>query len=274
MVAIPELKSEYIWAILFVAFTIPAIFPLGSSFPMSPVTVEIYDLIEDLPEGSLVVMGGSGVIAFDIESSPGMIAAVKQMERLGIKLVTCPLGSETPQFHKFIIDSARVDVSAGGSWIWGEDYVLLPYLPGGNAALVAYLDDVKAAVSVDMRGRPISELPIFDDYNNYEDIDLWICPHWGFVTIVRICVGEYDLTAVSFAQSTAYAFFSPYMQAYPGQVYMTNGYLGGAQYEKLNNMKGLGHQVQDSYTVVSVLIVGFVIAGNITMLTEKEEEEN
>ncbi|GAH64798.1 unnamed protein product, partial [marine sediment metagenome] len=133
---------------------------------------------------------------------------------------------------------------------------------------------VKAAVSVDMRGGPISELPIFDDYNNYEDIDLWICPHWGFVDIIRICTGEYGLTAVSFAQSTAYAFFSPYMQAYPGKVYMTNGYLGGAQYEKLNNMKGLGHQVQDSYTIVSVLVVAFIIAGNITMLTKKEEEEN
>lgn len=273
MAGIPELKSEWIWGVLIVAFLIPAVNPLGVDFPDSPITNEIYDLIENLPEGSLIVMGGSGVIAFDIESSPGMIACVRQMERLGYKLVTCPLGSETPQYHKFIIDSAKVDVSAGGSWVYGEDYALLPYLPGGTAALVAYLEDFKGTVSVDMRGIPISELPIFDDFNNYEDIDLWICPHWGFVTIIRICTGEYGLTAISFAQSTAYAFFSPYMQAYPGQVYMTNGYLGGAQYERLNDMKGLGHMVQDSYTIVSVLIAGFIVLGNVTMIMKGEEEE-
>jgi hypothetical protein len=273
MAGIPEMRSEWIWAILAVGFLIPALVPLGVPFPMSPITLEIYELIENLPEGSLIVMGGSGVIAFDIESSPGMIAAVRQMERNGLKLVTCPLGSETPQYHKFIIDAARVDVSMGGSWVYGENYALLPYLPGGDAALVAYLDDVKATVSVDMRGTPISEIPIFDDFNDYNDIDLWICPHWGFVRIVRIATGEYDVTAISFAQSTAYAFFSPFMQAYPGKVYMTNGYLGGAQYEKLNNMKGLGHRVQDSYTIVGVLIAGFIVLGNVTMLTQGEEED-
>ncbi len=271
---IHELKSKYIWVVLIIGMLIPAIRPLGVPFPMNNVTVEIYELVENLPEGSIVIMGGSGVFAFDLESSPGMIAAIKQMAAHGVRLVTCPTGSEVPQFHKFLIDAARVDKKFGGPWEYGVDYVMLPYLPGG--AMIVYdqfLTDVHKTVSIDLAGTPIDQLPLMNELRDYKDVVAWFCPHWGFVDVVRIVTGQYGITAISFAQSTAYAFFSPFMQTYPGQVYMTNGYLGGDQYEKLNNMKGLGHKVQDSYSVISVLIAAFIVLGNVTLFSKQEEEE-
>lgn len=270
---IPELRSEYIWLILIIGFLIPAVNPLGSPFPVSDVTVKIYNMIEALPEGSIIIMGGSGVFAFDLESSAGMISCIKQMARLKLRLVTLPLGTEAAQFEKYCIDAARVDEKFGGPWKYGEDYVLLPYLPGGSAALVAFLGDVHGTISLDLAGTPIEQLPLMNDLRDYNDIAVWICPHWGFVTIIRYVTGEFDITSISFAQSSAYAFFSPYMAAYPGKVYMTNGYLGGAQYEKLNEIKGLGHMVIDSYLIVSILIIAFVVLGNLTLLIGVKEED-
>ncbi len=270
---IPELESRHIWAVLIIAFLIPAISPLGSPFPMSDVTVQIYNLIESLPKGSIVVMGGSAVFAFDLESSAGMIACLKQMARLGLRMVTLPLAVEAVQFHKFCIDAAGVDSSKGGPWKYGIDYVLLPYQPAGDASLIAFLTDVHKTISVDLSGTPIDQIPLMKDVHSYKDIAVFICPHWGFVSIVRYATGQFGLTSISFAQSTAYAFFSPYMQAYPGKVFMTNGYLGGAQYEKLNNIKGLGYKVIDSYTLVSILIIAFVVLGNVTMHFGTKEEK-
>ncbi len=274
MAGIPEIKSEIIWVVVAIALLIPAIFPLGSPFPMSDVTVEIYDLIESIPEGSIVIMGGGGVFAFDLESSPGMISALKQMARKGVKLVTLPVWSEAPQYHKFVIDASRVDKRMGGPWEYGVDYVLLPYIPGGDMVVFdSFLKDVHKTVSIDLAGTPIEQLPLMQELHDYNDIALWICPHWGFVPVVRVVTGEYGITSVSFAQSAAYAFFSPFMQAYPGKVYMTNGYIGGAQYEKLAGIKGLGHMVIDSYMVVSVVCVVFIVLGNITMLSKMGGEE-
>jgi hypothetical protein len=61
--------------------------------------------------------------------------------------------------------------------------------------------------------------------------------------------------------------------SYPGQVYMTNGFLGGAQMEQLVGMKGLGHAAIDAYQVLSLLFVVFVALGNATMYTADEGDE-
>jgi hypothetical protein len=276
MAKMPELKSEHIWIVVTIAFLIPMLRPLNTPFPMSDVTLEIYKIVESLPEGSIVVMGGGGVFAFDIESSPGMISCIKQMARKGIKLIAVPLWSETPQFHKYVIDAARVDKDKyGGPWKYGEDYVLLPYIPGPSDEVVldSFLSDIHKTVSIDLAGTPIDQLPLMQKVHNYKDISLWFCPHWGFVPVIRIVVAKYNITSISFAQSAAYAFFSPYMYSYPGKVYMTNGYIGGAQYEKLAGDKGLGHMVIDSYTTLSIVTVAAIILGNITMLSRMRGEE-
>lgn len=270
---IPELKSQYIWiTIAIICYIIPGIFPLGTSFPMSDTTTEIYDIINNLPEGSVVAIGGSGVFAFDLESSAGTIPAIKIMARNGVKIINVPLGTEAVQYEKFLIDASRVETKYGGTMEYGVDWIQLPYLPGQASALVSFLEDVESATKVDVYGTPLTDIPIMEHIQNWEDIDLWICPHWGFPLIVQYVTGERGITSISFAQSGAYARYSPYMMSYPGQVFMTNGFLGGAQMELLVGMKGLGHAAIDAYQLLSVVLVGFVILGNLTMYTSNEEE--
>ena len=270
---IPELKSKYIWITMaIVCYIIPGIFPLGTPFPMSDTTLELYDIISNLPEGSVCAIGGSGVFAFDLESSAGTIPAIKIMAQNGVKIINVPLGTEAVQYEKFLIDAARVETKYGGPMEYGVDWVQLPYLPGQSSALVSFLDDVESATTVDVYGTPLADIPLMERIQNWEDIDLWICPHWDFPTIVQYVTGERGITSMSFAQSSAYARYSPYMMSYPGQVFMTNGFLGGAQMELLVGMKGLGHAAIDAYQLLSIVFVGFVILGNLTMYTNNEEE--
>jgi len=274
MVKIPELKSQYIWAtILILCYIIPGIFPLGTDFPMSPVTLEIYDIINNLPEGSICVIGGSGNFAFDLESSAGTIPAIKIMAERGVKIINVPTGTEAVQFQKYLIDAARVETKYGGPMEYGVDWIQFPYIPGGTSAFVAFLNNPRAVTTVDVSGVPLDDMPLGLEFQNWEDIDLWICPHWGYPTVVQYVTGERGITSISFAQSGAYSQYSPYMMTYPGQVFMTNGYLGGAQMERLVDMKGLGHAVIDGYQILSLLYVAFVILGNLTEYTKSEEEE-
>lgn len=271
---IPDFKSQYVWAtIAILCYIIPGIMPLGTPFPMSDTTMEIYDIVNDLPEGSICCIGGSGVFAFDLESSAGTIPAIKIMAENGVRIVNVPLGTEAVQYEKFLIDASRVETKYGGTMEYGTDWIQLPYLPGLESALVSFLTDVRSASTVDVYGTPLDELPLGQEINSFEDIDLWICPHWGFPLIVQYVAGERDITSISFAQSGAYARYSPYMMSYPGKVYMTNGFMGGAQMEKLVGMAGLGHAAIDAYQVLSILFLVFVVLGNLTMYTNREEEE-
>jgi hypothetical protein len=263
---LPELQARQVWAIVLIGYLIPAFIPLGMSPVISSATQNVYDTIQSLPPNSIVMCGGGGVFAFDLESSAGLIAALKQMSKLNVKVVFYPMWIETMQFSKYCVDSARVDEKFGGPWKYGRDYVILPYIPGNEVGLVSFLNDVKKTVSTDYAGTPISQLPLMAGLNSYKDITVWICAQWDGVTILRYVTGEYGIKVLWFAQSSAYAAFSSYMQVYPGKIYITNGALGGAQYEKLNDMKGLGHAALDSNVVFTLLFIGFLVLGNLTML--------
>lgn len=87
---VPELSSRIIWLVVMLVYIFTCIVPLGAPFEMSDITVEIHQLIEDLPADSIVVIGGSAVFAFDLESSAALIACIKQMARNDLKIVCAP----------------------------------------------------------------------------------------------------------------------------------------------------------------------------------------
>ena len=270
---IPEFSSRKIWVVVMLVYVLTSLVPIGAPFEMSDITIEIYEFIDGLPEGSVVFIGGSAVFAFDLESSAALMACLKQMARKNLRVVCAPFGVEAVQFHKYCIDASGVMKNRGGDWEYGVDYVQLPYIPGGAAAYVALMDDIHNAVATDVAGTPLNDLPLMQEVRNHEDIDAWICPHWAFDMIVRYVVAERNIPGIYFAQAAAYANYVPYMMAYPGMVWMTNGFLGGAQYEKLEGVPGLGTAVVDSYAIMSVVYVAFIILGNITMLQRRDEEE-
>ncbi len=271
--AIPELKSQHIWAVVFIVYVIPVLVPIGAPFQMSEITIEIYDQIQALGEDDIVVVGGAYVFAFDLESSAALIAALEVLANNGVRVVNAPFAVEAVQFEKYCIDAARVDEKYGGPWKYGRDYVQLPYMPGMAAAVVAFLEDVHSAVATDVAGTPLSELPLMNDFHNWEDISIWICPHWSFDMIVRYVTAERGIPAIYFAQAAAYSGYAPYMMAYPDKVWMTNGFLGGAQLEKLVGRPGLGMAAIDAYAILSAVFVVFAVLGNITEWTKEEEEE-
>ena len=275
MVKIPELKSQHIWVVILICYLTTAVIPLGAPFTIYDTTREVYDFVESLPEGSIVVMGGGTVFAFDLESSASMIACIRQLERNHLRLVNIPLSVEAVQYQKYVTDAARVDEKYGGTWKYGVNYVQLPYIPGGDPSLILLLTDVRSVVTTDVRGTSFDELPIMDDFKSYKDIALWACPHWGISSIFRYVTGERGVPTAHFAQAAAYVGSYGYRTVFPGLVYVTNGWIGGAGYERLMGFAGVGTSCVDGYSLLAAFFLLFVALGNITMFSKmgKEEEE-
>lgn len=274
MIKIPELKSQYVWLVILFVYILTGFVPLGSPFQMSQATIDAYEYIDSLPEGSICMLAGGNVFAFDLESTAGQIAAIKHMASKGLRLVSLPLGIEGIAVHKYCIDAAHVDEKYGGPWKYGVDYAILPYTPGRYTIVVQFLTDVWSVATTDIYGTPIDQLPIFHDLHSYEDIAAWFMPHWAAERYTPYVIGQFGITFVYFSQAGGYLFAAVYMGVYPGKFYVTNGFLGGAQYEKLVDAPGLGHAAVDSYTLLSAVVIVFVVLGNLTLLTgiRKEEE--
>jgi len=273
MMKIPELKSQYIWVVVLLVYVLTGMVPLGSPFQMSEATLKAYNYIESLKPGSICMLAGGNVFAFDLESTAGQIAAIKQLARRGLRLVSLPLGIEGIAVHKYCIDAAHVDEKYGGPWKYGRDYAILPYTPGGTTTVVRFLTDVHTTVFTDIFGTPISQLPIFKDLRSYKDIALWFHPHWAAESYAIYVTGQFGVPFMYFSQAGGYLPAAVYMNIFPDKMWVTNGFLGGAQYEKLVGAPGLGTAAVDAYTLLSAVFLGFVVLGNLRLLASTREEK-
>lgn len=268
-----DIRSEYIWAAGFILVIIPVLYPLGTTVDMSPMTNEIYNNIQSLSPGTIIVTGGPGIFSFMLENSPAFIASIKQMARQGLRLVNIPLGTENIPYFKYCIDAAGVDESAGGPWKYGRDYVALPYLPGYSSGLIAFLNDVHGTIAMDIYGTPLSEIPLMQEVTDASSFAYWIdCSGYFIPTLARFAIGQYDLPVIGFIHAYYYAVYGPYLAMYPGKIWFTNGVIGGAQYEALMRYKGLGHSSIDAYQLISIYYYVLFILGNVVMYLGKGGE--
>jgi len=271
---LPELRSEYIWAVTFIVFLIPTMIPLGTQVEMTPMTQEIYNNIQALKPGSIVLTGGAGVFSFMLENSPAFIAFLKQAARQHLRVVQLPLGIENVPFFKYCLEAAGVDESAGGPWKYGRDYVVLPYLPGGDPSRVSFLTDVKRTVNTDVYGTPLSQIQLMNDVKDAKSFAYWAdASGTDIPSLARISVGMFNLPVIGFVHAYYYGVWSPYLTMYPGKMWFTNGIIGGAQYESLMNYSGLGHSGIDAYQLTSIYYFVLFALGNITMYARKEWKE-
>jgi hypothetical protein len=271
---IKEIRSEYIWAIAFLLFVTTTLHPLMTKVIVTPGVQDIYNRIQALPRGSIIISGPGGVFSFMLECSAAFIACIKQMARQGLRLISLPLEVEYVPFYKYCIDAAGVDESAGGPWKYGRDYVALPYIPGGTTAMLAFLNNVRSIIYTDIYGTPIDQIPMMSDVINYKSFAYWVDTSGYYIpTLSMWQVAQYNLPLIGFIHAYYYAVYGPYMAMYPGKVFLTNGIVGGAEYEELMNYSGLGQIGVDSYQLVSIYFFVIMILGNAVMFLRRGEEE-
>lgn len=266
-----DVRPEWIWLIVLALILIPMIFPLRVDFKVNESTQRIYEYIDALPEGSVIVSGGAGNYAFLYETSAAFMAFLTHIKARNMKLIILPLHPDSLMFEPWALDiSGFSEVNE-----YGEDWVLLNYIPGGSyIVLPGFMEDIKGFCRVDLYGTPLDEIPVLDGIDNWEDIDLWV--DCGANSMWSLCryVAPYGTPIIGFVHSAYYPMFQPFKAA--GLVYdFTNGIRGGAEYEKLVGYTpwNLGTITMDSYQLYSIFTLVLVVIGNIGLRLLKREGE-
>ncbi|MEE9442156.1 MAG: hypothetical protein V3V99_05760 [candidate division Zixibacteria bacterium] len=256
---------RFIYLAVGIFVTFPVLVTLDLPFKVSPEARQLFDAVEALPDSSTVLLTFDYYASALPETEPMSIAALHHLFRKDCKIVTMttiPLGG--PSISERVTRSVAEEYGKE----YGVDYVNL----GFKANYVAVLKGMGTAIDViyptDNSGTPLSEIPITQNVNSYADFDfIYVVADNNIVDYwMSIVNAQYDIRV----GCGVTAVMAPRFYAYIGSGQMTGllgGMKGAAEYEKLVDKKGTATKGMGAQSLVHLLIIGSVIAGNIIYLT-------
>jgi hypothetical protein len=270
---------QLLYTLLIIAIILPILYPLGLPIGISSRTRAVYDYIEDdskLPPGSHVLIEIYYEVAARAELEPQVIALMKHFFEKDCKLVFVSTATYGPLAFQFLQASAP-DVFEGKTY--GEDYVFLGYIAGGESTLASLARSITGTVATDNYGNPTSSLHLIQEANDATAYELVVIASSGtdtFSWYIRQWYTPYHTPLLFGALSVIAPSIEPYVGA--GQaIGMLTGQRSAAEYELLVGRKGLGIASMDAQSLAHGLILLFIILGNIvfayTKLSKRGEKK-
>ncbi len=259
------LDRRWVYLAVGIMVIIPLFVPLKLPIGITPEARALYNSVEALPDSSVVLLTFDYYASTVAESQPISVAALHHLFRKNMKIVTMttiPLGGPT------IAQNVMAEMAEMYGKSYGTDYVNLGYKANYTAVLKGMGIAIENIYPTDQHGTPLDQLPLMQKVKNYADIDYIfvvadnaILDYW--VSIVNAQYGKpigAGTTAVM-----APKFYS-FVQS--GQMAgLLGGMKGAAEYELLVGKPDKAILGMNSQSLVHLLIIAFVIVGNIALFT-------
>ena len=263
---------RWIFLIIGTVVIIPLFFPLGLPIRATKTTQKVYDTIEALPHGSKVLISCEYGPSTKPEIHPMTLAVMRHLFKNNHKVyVTClwPDG-------QFLAEEALDQVGGEEYGLkYGEDYVLLGFRPGNEAVVKGIVSNLRKLYTIDSRGTKVTEIPMMDGIHRFEDFDFLFSASAGYpgtIEWVQYAVDPTDVPMATGTTSIQVNDVMPYVAS--GQL---NGILAGmpgaAEYEALIGVPGIGTSGMDAQSVAHLVIVLFIVLGNIGYLIERRRSK-
>lgn len=164
------------------AVALPILLGIGSDETPSPPTKRLFDRIEELKEGSNILLSVDYDPNSAAELTPMALAFTRHccLRQHRIYFVTI-WGTALPVIDGLIKEVVQAEFSSGTHpYKYGQDYVNLGYLPGEAVAISQLSSDIRKARSQDVQGTSLNEIPMMRDVVNVKDMQLILNASGGF----------------------------------------------------------------------------------------------
>jgi len=270
------IDRRLIYLVVAVGALIPIIRPIGLPVvPTEPVK-KLYDFVQNLgPEQTVIVSFDYGPSS-EPELNPMAEAIFRHLFERKVKMLVMslfPLGGNEVAKKELARISTEFNVQ------YGVDYVNLGYKDGGQAAMKRMAVSIPEVFPNDAEGAPTKDMPIMQHARNYGDIAIVISLATGVIgewwaNLVNAQFGipvSVGCTAVSAPKYYAYLRAGQMMS-------LLGGLKGASEYEKLvrdgypqiratyerpAEKKIAASTGMDVQSIVHVIIIGFIIFGNV-----------
>jgi hypothetical protein len=146
-----------------------------------------YDRIAELSPGDNVVFGVT-FTSPPVELNTFYYAMLSFIYQNDLNLIFVPLGVGGELACEYIATFGGIVEEYG--LVYGEDYVIMPFLSGEETAMAAVATNFRQAYSIDYKGTLIDDIPILDGINDFNDIDLAIA-QYGIFTFGEMFVRQW-----------------------------------------------------------------------------------
>ena len=261
-----RIDRRIIFAIITVAVIASLIVKFELPIPASEPVQGIYEKIDSLPQGSRVM------ISFDYDPSskeelqPMAIAFLHHCFSRDLKVIGMTHYTGAPGLADLAMNSVAKQYQKN----YGEDYVFLGYKPGGASLIINMGENLYTAFPKDFYGKDTATLPALQGVDSLRQINYLFDLAAGTMIETWLVYGKEKYKFEMGAGCTAV--MGPDMYPFL-QSKQLNGLLGGlkgaAEYEALVNKKANAVSGMRPQSVVHVIIIIFVIFGNVVFFISK-----
>lgn len=261
--------------IIFVLIALVVIIPFltGWMVPhgqITPSTQNLYNEIESLEPRTPVMLvfdyGPSGMP----ELHPMATALAHHILSRDLRLLGVAIVVTGPSMCQDVVAPLAEELHK----VEGVDWVNLGWKPGGVVPITQMGENIKRTYPSDFQGRPTDELEVMAGIRDYQDIGLIIDLASGNAPGAWIAYAH-DPYQVKLATGvTGVMAIDYYVYLQTGQLCgLLNGLKGAAEYEHLIGKKGFGFLGMSSQSVAHLVIILFVIIGNIGYFTVRRRRQ-
>ena len=274
-----EVDRRIIFMFIFVAVAAPILFPITFSEKATEVVEAVFDKIESLPPGSRVLISCDFDPAMAPEVQPMANAISRHCLEKGHKIIFMSL---------FATGQALLTQSLEDHILPGFpekqnliDYVNIGYKAGNEGVLNVIITDFRKMFPTDVNSIPLDSIEVFDGVMSCKDLDMVVAIGGGKPGPKEWVLFVGDPGNVPVAVCVA-AVVAPQMYPYyPTQVVgILGGVKGAAEYEselvktheRFADMDTPGLQMMGPQTLAHVVIMCFIIIGNIVYFRGRRKE--
>lgn len=275
-----EVDRRIIFGFILISVSVPILFPITFEEKATPIVQSVFDRVEALPKGSRILISFDFDPAMAPEVQPMADAIMRHALAKGHRVIFMSLWATGQGLMDQTLQ--RIIPAEFPDKVDGVDYVSVGYTAGNEGVLNVIVSDFKKMFPSDVNSVSLDSIPIFDGFASCKDLDLIVALGGGKPGPKEWILFVGDRVHVPVAAGVA-AVVAPQMYPYfPGQLIgILGGIKGAAEYEsalihaypQFASQDTPGLRMMGPQTLAHVVIIAFIIFGNVAYFVGRRKEE-
>jgi hypothetical protein len=276
-----DVDRRIVFLFIFASVAAPILFPITFSETATPIVKKLFDKVESLPEGSKVLISFDFDPAMAPEVQPMADAFTRHCFARGHKIVFMSLWATGQALLNRTMQN--VVVPEFPEVVEGTDFVNIGYKAGNEGVLNVIISNFRKMFPTDVNSIPLDSIEIFDDIKSCLDLDLILSIGGGKPGIKEWVLFVGDPGGVPVGAGVAAVVAPQLYPYYPKQLLgLLGGIKGAAEYEtelvdnhpRFAEVDKPGLRMMGPQTLAHIIIMGFIVMGNISYFITRRKEQN
>lgn len=267
---IQDMGEKWVYLLIIIGVIVPTLVPLNMPVAISEPTRAVYNYINALEPGSIVIFAVDLHPVTMPECFGAMMAVMQHIFSLAdVRIIATTRGTMGSDILMMGMNTVYGGLNVPGKE-YGVDYIVMPYIPGGETYVAQLAQDPQSMYTQDYFYNFVEDLPLFQEFQNGADIDLIVefCHGPQFYDYLRHFNAAYGTPIAISVVAYIYAEVMPYYATGQFIGYMV-GLRGAGEYEKIVGKPGIALQGADALSGSYAWIIAVIIIGNIANLLKK-----